>query len=279
MKINFYNNFNNGDVHFSRRLIYTIKNLYPESKLNFLHKNKKGILKDLTFITEMDLDERCDQNKSVTFFEDSIYINTWYGQGNRAFLNLGGGCTLDTTKLIIKNIIKLLDKEIVIEEETIYPTIDFDNIKKPYLKDGFKVLICNNNALSGQANNINLDYMINVVSEMFPDITFYVTDRINLSKNNVIFTSDITNVSPDLIEISYISTKCNIIVGRSSGPYSFSLLYDNIKDKTKTFLAICNHYIEGIWDTKHLECKYYHNSSNDINIITNSLIEIINDYR
>lgn len=278
MVINFYNNYNNGDVHFSRKLIFLIKELYPNCEYNFLHKNKKPILKDLEFLKEKDLDQNCHQHESVIFYNDCLYINTWYGQNNSTFINRGGGCTLVTTKLIIENIFNVLNKTLHVDEESIYPTIDFDNIKKPSLVGGFKILICNNNAISGQANNINLDTMIEFISEMFPHITFYVTNKFTTNKKNIVFTYDITNTSPDLIEISYISTKCNIIIGRSSGPYSFSLLYENIMDKNKTFFALCNNYLEGIWDTNHLKCKYYHDSSNDIDKITNTLIQIINDY-
>ncbi len=278
MTINFYNNFNNGDVHFSRTLISLIKDNYPDYEYNFLHKNKKGILKDLPYINEIDLDEKCVQDESVTFYDNSIYINTWYGQNGFYFLRQGGGCTLKTANAIVHNIFSILNKTITFNEENLYPTIYFKQILLPEIKDGFNVLICNNNSLSGQANNINLDHMINVVSDLYPEITFYVTDKIGINKNNIIFTSDITNVSPDLLEISYISTKCNIIVGRGSGPYSFSILLENIKDESKTFLALCNTYLEGIWDTKHLKCKYYHNPSDDINNIKNNLIDIIKTY-
>jgi len=278
MKINFYNNFNNGDIHFSRTLISLIKDNYPNCEYNFLHKNKKGLLKDLPYINEIDLDDKCVQNKSVTFYDDTIYINTWYGQNDCSFFRQGGGCTLTTANAIVHHIFWQLNKTITFNEENLYPTIDFNQITLPEVKVGFKVLICNNNSLSGQANNINLDQMIDVVSDLYPEIIFYVTDKINVNKNNIIFTSDVTNVLPDLLEISYISTKCNIIIGRGSGPYSFSILLQNVKDETKTFLGLCNNYLEGIWDTNYINCKYYHNPSHDINNITNNLIDIIKTY-
>jgi hypothetical protein len=278
MTINFYNNYNNGDVHFSRTLIRLIKESYPDSKFNYLHKNKKGILEDLDFIEEMDLDYRCIENESVSFYDDIVYINTWYGQSDFYFLKKNGGCTLKTVNDIVHNIFSKLNKKINFNEEILYPSVDFSKINKPKINDGFNILICNNNSLSGQSNNINLDSMIDNLSELFPNITFYVTDKNNINKKNVIFTSDITNSSPDLLEISYLSTKCNIIVGRSSGPYSFSMIYENIKDNTKVFFGLCHEYIVGIWNTDYLNCKYYHNPGNDINEITNNLAEIINNY-
>jgi hypothetical protein len=278
MKINFYNNCNNGDVHFSRKIISVVKEIYPDAEFYFLHRNRKGLLKDLKFITEGNLNDKCVQNNGVTKYENEIYINTWYGQQNLIFMIKGGGTTLMTVNYILQDIMLNLGKIIDFPEETIYPSVDFNNIDLPLINNGFNVLICNNESLSGQANNVNLDYMIDVVSSLYPNITFYITKKIAIYKPNVIFTSDITNVLPDLLEISYISTKCNIIVGRSSGPYSFSMLLENIKDENKTLIGLCNNSIDGIWDTRFLKCRYVHNPSGDINVITNNLIDIIKTY-
>jgi hypothetical protein len=278
MTINFYNNFNNGDIHFSRGLINLVKKTYPNYQYNFLHKNKKGILKDMSFINELDLNEKCAQNKGVSFYDGEIYINTWYGQNDFIFLRQNGGCTLKTVMAISSYIFSQLNKTINFEEETLYPTVDFKNFTVPNTTKNFKILICNSESLSEQSNNVNLDHMIDVLSDLYPEITFYVTKKTEITKQNIIYTSDITNITPDLLEISYISTKCEIIVGRGSGPYSFSILLENIKDDRKTFVGLCNKYIEGIWDTRFLKCKYVHNSSGDIDNITKNLIEIIKGY-
>jgi len=280
MIINFYNNFANGDVHFSRFIIKSVVNFFPNSQINFLHNQKKGILKDYIFVTEKDLDNHCIQEDTVKIINDQYYINTWYGQGyGMPFFIKGGGTTLKTISIISKNIFSFLNLNIHFDELLVYPSIDIENIKKPNIKDGFNVLICNNNCTSGQANNLNLDYMINTISEKYPHINFYITEKTNIIKNNVIYTSDITNCIPDLVEIGFISTKCNIIVGRASGPYSFSILKENILDENKSFFALCNDYIVGIWDDRFLKCNYYHTSSNDINHITNRLITIIETYK
>jgi hypothetical protein len=221
-KIIFYNNFHNGDVHLSRGLIEIIVNLFPNCEYFYSHNNNKGLLKDIPYIKETDLDNHCDMEKSVSIIDDKIYINTWYGQNYRKFLQIGG-TTLLTIKLISHHLLKELNKEILVSDQDLLPKVYSENIKKPSVSENFNVLICNNNSLSGQAINVDLHSMIDVISDNNPNITFYVTDKLNLRKKNIIYTSDITENFPDLVEISYISTKCKIIVGRSSGPYSFSL--------------------------------------------------------
>ena len=276
-KIIFYNNFHNGDVHFSRGILKIVSNYFPDSEYFYLHKNKKGLLKDLTYITESDLDEYCDIEESVRFIDDKIYINTWYGQNHRKYLNIGG-TTLLTIKLILENILNLLNKQHLIEDRDLLPSMEFENIKTPNVPKDFNVLICNNNSMSGQANNVNLNEMINIISENNPHIIFYVTDKINLNKQNIIYTSDITKNTPDLVEISYISTKCKIIVGRASGPYSFSITDTNLLDESKSFFALCNEYKTGIWDSNIANCKYYHGSYNNVDTITETIQNIINSY-
>lgn len=278
MNINFYNNYHNGDIHFSRGLIKLIKLNFINSKYNFLHKNKKGLLKDLLFINEIDLNEYCVSNDGVKIINNNIYINTWYGQNNFKFYNLGGGSTFETVKFIAEDVLKKLNLNNEFDEEILYPSIDFDKIILPKIEDKFSILICNGNSLSGQSNNINLNILIDTISRLYPDINFYVTTKTDIIKKNIIYTSDITNCSPDLLEISYISKKCSIIIGRGSGPYSFSIILDNIKDKNKTFLGICNNYLEGIWNEKKINCKYFHNPSSDINLIIENLINIIKSY-
>ena len=40
---------------------------------------------------------------------------------------------------------------------------------------------------------------------------------------------------------------CDIIVGRASGPYIFTLTEDNFYDETKTFISINDNMVEGLF--------------------------------
>ena len=48
------------------------------------------------------------------------------------------------------------------------------------------------------------------------------------------------NLSSNLNEISYLSTKCDLIIGRSSGPYTFCIVEENY-NKNK-LICLCDEY-------------------------------------
>ena len=109
------------------------------------------------------------------------------------------------------------------------------------------ILISTGDVLSGQALNFDFAPIINNLSENFKNILFLTTSKMLDNKDNLIQTGDITEVLPDLLEISYISKFCDIIVGRASGPYCFTQTYENMIDKNKTFISFCNNELEGIF--------------------------------
>jgi hypothetical protein len=71
---------------------------------------------------------------------------------------------------------------------------------------------------------------------------------VNSLTKNLYFTSDIINATNgDLNENSFVSTFCNLIIGRSSGPYCFTQTSENYSDPNKTFLCFDNTITNGFW--------------------------------
>ena len=83
-------------------------------------------------------------------------------------------------------------------------------------------------------DKIDINHLIEKLSDNYPHIDFILTEKSNIVKNNVLHTSDIIMTSGcDLNEISYLSTKCDIIVGRASGPYCFTHVKENMLNTNK----------------------------------------------
>jgi hypothetical protein len=86
--------------------------------------------------------------------------------------------------------------------------------------------------------------------------------------DNVVFTNDIIKSNEcDLNEISYLSTFCDIIVGRNSGPFCFASTKNNLKDPNKTFYAFGNKETDCFVYEVDVECKFifeYFNTLEDI---------------
>jgi hypothetical protein len=80
-----------------------------------------------------------------------------------------------------------------------------------------------------------------------PSSLFLTTTPINHNHPNIIDTSLLTNTNPDLLQISLISTFCDIIVGRASGPYCYTHTKENLLNPNKTYISFSNNPNEGVW--------------------------------
>jgi hypothetical protein len=113
---------------------------------------------------------------------------------------------------------------------------------------------------SGQAPNDPMNEFVKTLARMFPQYMFVLTnDRENggeerILMDNVIYADEIIGEKKqfDLNQISRISTYCDLIIGKSSGPYSFSVTKDTIRKKR--FLCFCTS-IKDTWflpDSKNI---------------------------
>jgi hypothetical protein len=254
-ELNFYNYFNNGDVFFSRIIL---KPFFNKFNLNFYHKEKHGLFRDIKNINEnCGIPNEYDWEKNKIFISDDLYstpINCWLAQTiegrGEPFQNYPfPGCAFENYVELSKEISKLFELDTFSVEEYL-PTVqyqnleNYENIKKLMLecKQKFNkiVLISNGDVRSSQSSNFNFFPYIDKISDELKNVLFITTENTNLKKNNILNSFEITNVIPDLLEISLISTFCDVIVGRASGPYCFSQVKENLLDTNKTFVCFCN---------------------------------------
>lgn len=246
MRIIFYNNFHNGDIHYSREFVKDIM-----SKINaeyfYSHKNKPNVLKDIQNLIHINLN--LNDSDQIIDKGDTIYINTWIGQQGAKYLTKD--CSLYSNYNMFCDIFKKLS--ITIEEIEYYvPTINFEHVEKInidnfIINDKKRVLFCNGPVYSGQCPNFSFDNIIIGLSNLFPNIDFILTSKSNIKNKNVYYTDDIIKMDGDLNEISYLSTKCDIIIGRASGPHAFTHIKNNLFNKSKTFISFSNSIYEGNW--------------------------------
>lgn len=258
-KIYFYNNYHNGDVFYSKEFVRDIKNKIGNSHY-YIHNNDFFILKD--FDIKQIRAVTPDNSLSLSKKDNELYINTWVGQSGAKYLKYD--CSLKSNYLIYCDIYKTLGIEI--EPIGFYiPTVNFDKVDKINI-DKNCILVCNNNVHSGQSENFNFDPIIDRLSDIYKDLTFIMTNDTQLSKENVITINNMNN----LLEISYLSTQTDIIIGRGSGPYCFSHIQDNMKNPNKTFIVFTHKENEGKWvpDEESQAKQYWSNDFNTNNIIT-----------
>lgn len=269
-KIVFYNGFHKGDLHLSRTMVRKIIEFFPDIEFGYLHQNDPYLLKDLNakYLGWNRVSPR-DQTGYVQT-SDTLYLNTWFGSYDYEFMNKYNGITFDALYFIFEKHLKLLGyswNDIEKDPKNLYPSIDWSkynltNINKylPELKKYKKnVLICNGPALSGQSKPFNWESIINNLSNKFNDVQFICTDSSYQKKgSNISFTNDIINIPEcDLNEIAYLSTFCDVIIGRTSGPNSYTMINENSFDEKKTLLSFSSVNAPVFWlDVMAEKIKY-----------------------
>jgi len=305
--IYFYNTFHNGDVHYSRTFVRDIMtkigNLDYRNYLGgyisgsdyvndycYLHNNNPQILKDFPTLKHDNSFSQFDNWQLVSKYpisyydqiiynNDNLYINTWVGQQN--WITRNGVdrnrndryCSLYSHYELYEDIFYKLG--IPIEKIDYYlPVIDFnliekDNIDNFISKSNFdlKILIVNNFPLTMRIQ-IDMNHVADYLSDKYPNILFILTKKSEIIKDNIAYTNDIIKLDCDLNEISYLSTFCDIIVGRPSGPFTFCVIKDNFI-KNKTFITISDNTYD----------RFYFESEADMLLLTehtpNALISML----
>ena len=257
-KLVFFNHFHNGDVFVSRTLVKQIVDSgVAEEYFYATHSDPKLLqdidltvipVSDLTGIIFSEFDGYDIRKNTLSLIKesDAVYINTWY-RVSPVWENWRVG--LQSLIGLFKEYHKLLDipwKEK--DPHQFLPKVDFNKFEFLYLKEfltnfskGFtgKILVSNGKCLSGQCENFNMNTAINNLANRFPNYLFILTNNKKdpIDAENIIYASDICKNPKNLMEISYISTMCDIIIGRASGGYTFAHLQQNFTNARQVFGA------------------------------------------
>jgi len=243
-EIIFYNHFGNGDIFESREFVKEYLLDFPGCNFYYAHGKDPKIISDISFIKSIAVNNNMPTHKPITKINGTIYINTWIGQNSKYVLP-GIGCVVEKHYELHNDIRKILGispcRKKVIEY---IPSIDYsfyniENIKNFVSNTKTRILICNGNAQSGQAENYNLDPIIEILCKKYLDYDFIHTSPTSVKQPNLFFTGDIIKARGcDLNEISYLSQFCKVIVGRNSGPHVFSQVIENWLDDKKSIVSL-----------------------------------------
>lgn len=249
--ITFYNHFHNGDIHVSRGFVDYIaeKCNYP---IFYAHKNSSEAYKNkkVNFIP-LTIESTSTPPKIIN---DSLCINTWYASENYKFMKKNG-LTFDTLYELFEEVCKnYLSIQMPENADELFPSIDYDlyphtnNIKR-FIENKKIVLICNGKALSGQSEYFDMNKIALSLANKYHGITFILTNKVDpiVKRENLYYSEDIIKKdSCDLNENAYISEHSMLIVGRSSGVFTFAMTRENLFKRSPTILSFSNlNYSEG----------------------------------
>jgi len=244
----FFNHWHYGDLFSTRGWVADIKRQMPQSNFYYAHKkNPRAII---------DLVETLDEENNATVLDginqwnrfgsddDTILINTWVGSYMGLWANthpsyishhrIVGEC--------YNNLRQQFGIDLKLSDDVwdYVPQIDYSKYNRAavdnYKFSGNVYLFCNSAVASAQSSMDNMQKIIEYVAANHTNDTFVATEKFDTKLDNVIFTGDIFSDACDLCDISYLSTKVNLVVGKNSGPFTYANTKDNLLDKSKIFV-------------------------------------------
>ena len=285
----FFSNGHNGDIVHSKTFIEDITN---QLDIPCFHHHKKNpiITKDLssTFTQIAPLDNHAKFIETEKIF----FVNTWLFPYviDHSFVEYAG-INMETNYKIYSDICDVINqkfnKKIKLKSIEYYlPFINFNNVERGGIKNFItsnpnkKVLLCNGPCMTGQScYNENLKDLIERLSQKYKNIIFIATEKFKTNFNNIFFTDDIIKINNcDLNEIGYLSTFCDLIIGKNSGPFCFSTNKDNYNDEKKVFFAFGHNESDCFYKNVSIKAKFiFHNSENK-DMIDQSIEKTIQKY-
>lgn len=281
-RIVFFNYYGNGDIHLSRGFVRQIMQKVRQQDANiqfaFGHKKDPKLLSD---IEGLDFDPNAlsilnNPAANLVNIGDTTYINTWYGQQNYKYIGIYG-TTIDCLYAALDDSCKTLWnfslEDISTDLTTFFPIIDYSKYQIEQASNWLhgntatKILVENGNCTSSQADNFPIAYPIVNLANKHKDKIFILTQEENISlPSNIAFSSHIIHKRgiSDLNEVSFLSTHCDMIIGRASGVFSFTINQDNLFRRQIKFLCFSNFTIyppNKFWMDKIFQDRVNYNST------------------
>jgi hypothetical protein len=294
-KIVFFNCFHNGDVHVSRGLVRQVmakvNQIDSSISFSYAHRNPANLLADIPELTfePILLNHIGSEHSNLNRHGNMIFFNTWYAQQNHKYMNRYG-VTFDALYAAFddscKNLWGFSLSDISEDPSNFFPIIDYSKFEiensSEWLKNnpGKKILVENGLAHSDQAHNFPMTPIIVKLAQNHPEITFILTTVESITlPNNVIYSDNIIkkSVRSDLNEISFLSSRCDMVIGRASGVFSFTLTQENLFQRKIKYLCFSNlvpSRSDKFWMNDLLSDKVNYNSS----IITTNEPDVNNVY-
>ena len=249
----FFNHWHNGDIHLSRgfvrKIMEKLHSIDPQTTFAYSHRNDPNLLMDIPNLGFDPLGiSQISAHDGVVKKGDTLYINTWYAQQNYKYMNTYG-ITMDTLYIALdescRNVWGFSLSDISQDPSIFYPSIDYSKFEITSITNWLqqhpdrKIFISNGRALSDQADYFNLTNIINQVALKHLTTTFILSNQESpITTTNVIYSSSIIKKSSgsDLNENAFLSEHCDVIIGRSSGAFTFAMTQNNMYNRKVKFL-------------------------------------------
>ena len=284
-KVVFYNQWRNGDCFLPKEYVRDIANQHPVIDFEFAHNNHPSIIADLVLKhTRLDSIPQFPMPMRMATTQDGkvAFINTWVGCwifGEDALMGEKDHANFYLLHKMWSRFYDALGVQMKGDYKYYLPTIRWDAFDmsepKEYLKriEGKRlVFFSNGKQQSEQSSMGDMRNIIRNLTEEFKDIEFYATDPVDFEAPNLTVCK---HESGFLNQLSYISTKAELIVGKNSGPFTYAHVKDNINDYKKTFMCFSHKMKDCLLGEGEYHCNSYFNDTTDDEVATKIIRDII----
>lgn len=257
--LGFYNSYGAGDIFESREFVRELMDIFSAEKYIYYTGKSPRLLMDIPNLeVSNDFLPELSAMRPFVYSGDELYINTWIGRDGRYVLP-GIGCTVEKLYEMYNAILSMLNAPIRLQKPMLsyltnfnYSVFDIKAIDKymatPKEPNEKFVYISNGNVQSNQAKNFDMSPMIEQLAEYFPEATFFITSPFETDIENIVDANFFApGLETNLPELSYLSTFCDVLIGRNSGAHVFAWTYDNcmrdILNLTLTYRVECSHFV------------------------------------
>jgi hypothetical protein len=274
------NEFHNGDLFYSRIFLNMIEGKF---KIKLYHDCRQPLFCDLPNVEEVVGNFR-GHHQPPTWNPEPDFskyppICTWIGQENmKYYFSVNHGCSYENHFALCKSLAQKLGIEVEDDMNKYIPYVNYDllpNIdsiksKMAEFQKHYSKIVLISNGIVNSAQSVNFDFtpILKTLAVLKPHVLFLTTEECGQINPNVVCTSTITEVIPDLLQISYISTLCDVIIGRASGPFCFCHNKDNMLNPNKTFISFSNNIYEGVFYQNQKSKYFWTNNSDQTSILS-----------
>lgn len=252
MSLTFFNHFHNGDIYHAKEFVRDVAEQL-DVDVYFAHNYHSILVSDLPRVGygsaswfQFSPKDRLIKDEHGNLFVNT-HIGAWFGTGLKYDTECSLRFNMEMWKVIYQALSEAYNKPLVLKDINHYiPSINFSKFDLKRIQNFVmeekrkKVLICNGPVHSGQAiYNEDMSHFVRRWAQEYPNTVFILTMPVDFGRmQNVCYTNEIIDLHrTDLNEIGYLSTHCDLIIGRNSGPYCFTVNKDNVSDPKKTFFS------------------------------------------
>lgn len=288
----FYNHWHNGDVFAGKAFIQMLQQACPNLNYMYALAGDPYIIKDLNcdcgHVNQ--LPAQVTDRVPGMVLHDTLFINTWIGvhmsqvalpgeqHGNYPSLYRMWSAIYAKIAEVLQVGIHMPDSIWCAVARTnwqAYNCEPADQFVQAHDANK-KLLFCNGSVRSGQSAWGDMKPVVQELAAAHTDWRLICTQQFETDLPNIHFTSHMFNQPCDINEIAYLSTKCDLIWGKNSGPYMFCHVQDNLFSPKQTFFSCSDRpsdsYVYGCPD---LTCAYYHSLTHDAAKLTDQIEQVM----